>query len=405
MRQLVFWLFLAHTYSVANAQFRLTATQTDYQLQRDSRTIAKGKNADVLLQQALDQLPNGGEITLAPGRFRLAQTVRIPANVWLRGSGRATVLRVSAPVGFLIQGVQSVVVSDLSLQADSVGQRAEVGIRLSDAGECQVHHVRVQGFAKHGIALVNNTFLSEVANCWLADNRLANLYLEKLAANSRVGDYVQNEIKNNVCVRGGHGLETNHALVVNVVGNSMFQTNGHAYYIHNESNSVLLSGNRSYQIGDDAVVVEKSDEINITGNIFCWHRGHGIRLRQVRWGSITGNNVIDTGVRARDGSSRTGILIEQGTKGIQVSSNAVFNWGDQGQMTDGIAEDNTCVKNLITSNTINFFKGEGVRSAGQGTLVTNNQAEGKNAHVAMDRPPYPDFDTKRADAFLKKLEQ
>ncbi len=189
--------------------------------------------------------------------------------------------------------------------------------------------------------------------------------------------------------------------MVNLIGCSVFQPSGIGYYIHKSSNSVLLSGSRSFQVEQDAVVVEGgSHEINISGNIFCWQRGHGIVLRGANWGSVTGNNVIDSGVRTRDGSARNGIMLEAGCKGLQVTGNAVFNWGDQVPMAFGIIEDSTGVNNLISHNNINFFTQQAVQSAGKGTLAKDNVSEGPRAYVGMDRKGFPDFDTRKIDAYL-----
>ncbi|GAB2587341.1 hypothetical protein GCM10027190_40450 [Spirosoma areae] len=53
---------------------------------------------------------------------------------------------------------------------------------------------------------------------------------------------------------------------------------------------------------------------------------------------MSGNNVIDSGVRTRDGSLRTGIVLEKGFKDLQVTSNAVFNWGDQIPMASALSK-------------------------------------------------------------------
>ena len=388
--------------STAQHQLELVSANNQYRLrdQVSGKTLLTTASADQAFGIAKERLGQvGGLLRLTPGRYVLTQPVALGNETWLQGSGRSTVLYCRQQGGLLMRAVRGAIVSDLTLLADSA-QRPLVGVQLNDAGECQVRNVRVQGFADYGIYLKNNTFLNELAHCWVADNRKANIFLEDLAVGSRGGDFVQNEIKNCTTVRGGNGIETSNAIVVNVVGCSVFQPSGHAYFVRKSSNSVLISGSRSFQVEGDAVVVENSHEINLSSNIFCWHRGHGIVLRGANWGTVSGNNVIDSGVRTRDGSLRTGIVVEKGCKGLQITSNAVFNWGDQMPMAYGITEDNTGENNLIAQNNINYFTQVGVQAAGQGTVVTNNVTAKDRAYQGMGKKGYPDFDTKKIDQFL-----
>jgi hypothetical protein len=124
-------------------------------------------------------------------------------------------------------------------------------------------------------------------------------------------------------------------------------------------------------------------------------------LSGAKWGSVSSNNIIDNGIRTRDGSYTNGVVLENETQGIQVTSNAIFNWGDQAPMEYGVIEDATCSYNLIATNNINYYTKEGVLSEGKGTLVSNNLLKGDSAYVGMDREKlYPDFDTTRVHKFI-----
>jgi hypothetical protein len=201
---------------------------------------------------------------------------------------------------------------------------------------------------------------------------------------------------------GGHGIECNYAIVVNITGCQIFQTKGYGIYLHTVSNSVLVTGCRTFQIEIDAILVEDSHEINISGNIFCWHRGHGLILKNVTWGTITANNIIDSGVRAGDGVERNGIVMSEETRSIQVTGNAIFNWGDQVPMMYGIVEGEKCSLNTIAFNNINFFTKDAVLSGGKGTLIKDNQVKGPDAWIGMDREQaWPDFTRDPIEGFIK----
>ena len=168
-----------------------------------------------------------------------------------------------------------------------------------------------------------------------------------------------------------------------------------AFHLLKHSNSVLITGCRTYQIQNDAVVVENSHEINISSNIFCWTEGNGIVLDQVKWGTISANNVIDSGsinpfdphkdslktteevkrnLRSPNDrkSIKSGIVVKNMTQGVTITGNAVFNWPATPKMKYGIVEDATCENNIISSNNINFYSIADVHSEGKGTKVMGN---------------------------------
>ncbi|HLL88897.1 MAG TPA: right-handed parallel beta-helix repeat-containing protein, partial [Tepidisphaeraceae bacterium] len=232
-----------------------------------------------------------------------------------------------------------------------------------------------------------------------AGNRRAGIVVDDLWI-GRGGEWVPCLLSNCIVYGGGHGIEFRRAIVVNVVGCAVHQSGGHAYYLRDSSNSVVLSGCRSFQVGGDAVHVDGSHEFNATGNIFCWHRGDGIVLRDVAWATIAGNNVIDSGVRVPDGGLRRGIVIAGDTRGAQVTGNALFNWGDQCPMAEGIVEEPTAHDNAVVGNNINYTAGAALDCHGARSTVASNVAVAAAAHVSMGRPPYPDFTLTKLHAFI-----
>lgn len=353
------------------------------------------------IQKLIDQISTqGGEIKLPEGTFVIDEPLRLSNNTWLHGSGRSTILSVTDSVGIMLDSLIGVKISDLVVKS-AERRGATTGILINNSGDCQVQDVLTQGFEKYGIWMRNNTFLSELSSCVSADNGRANYFLERLTSGSRVGDFVPNIVNNCYSYGGQYGFEFKNALVVNLTGCSVFQSLDHAYFLHSSSNSVNISGSRSFQAGSDAIFIDNSHEVNISSNIICWQRGHGIVLNNAKWGTVSANNFIDNGTRTRDGSYRNGVVLQQETKGIHVTSNAIFNWGDQPPMEYGITEDATCVNNIIAHNNINYFTRDGIVSEGKGTLVSDNIMQGEDSYIGMDRPKqYPDFDTTRLHNFM-----
>ncbi len=372
--------------------------------QVDQQVLGSSEDAAEVIQMAIRSLPaQGGQILLHRGTYELSRPVVLVSRVWLQGRGRGTLFMVASDnekgIGILAQGLKGVQISGLAIKPEVRGG-SEAGLVIDDCGDCQVRDLLCQGFGKYGIWIRNNSFLCEISGCQLADNDVANIYCENLFRDGRGGKFLPNLISNCIIYGGGHGIECNRSVVLNITGCLVFQVKEYGYYLRDISNSVLISGCRTFQIEKEAVVVERSHEVNISSNIFCWHRGEGIVLDRVSWATITANNIIDTGVRARDGSLKTGIVVRNESKGVQVTGNNIFNWGDQVPMLHGISEDPTCLNNQFVSNNFNYFTGEVIVSKGKNTLVSNNVAEGSYAYENFGKPAYPDFDSTLIERFF-----
>jgi hypothetical protein len=374
--------------------------------QLDNEVLKTFTDASKAIQFAINEIPDGGgEVLLQRGNYRLVRPVYLKSNVWLHGKGRGTLLQVTAGneegAGIILKGLKGSFISDLAVKPVEP-QMAEAGIIIDDCGDCKVSNIFCQGFSKYGIWMRNNSFLCEVTGCQLADNGQANIFCQKLAEGGRGGDFVPNLINNCVIYGGGHGIECERTIVLNIIGCLVFQAKGYGYYLRASSNSVLISGCRTFQIEKHAIVVESTHEANISSNIFCWHRGHGIVFAESAWATVTGNNIIDTGVRTRDGSEMTGIVVKDSCRGIQVTGNNIFNWGDQVPMLNGIEEDKSCYNNQFVSNNINYYTGSDIISEGNGSLVEDNVTSGPKAFVSDGKPPYPDFTMERLEKFMNE---
>lgn len=370
----------------------------------DGKTLFTSKEASEAIQYAVNAMAGeGGKISLHRGSFPLNQAVNLKNNVFLEGKGRGTRLIVT-PQNAEGTGLQGTTLKGIHLANFSVihqnRHEGTAGVIIDDSGDCQVRNLHIQGFGKYGIWLRNNSFLCEISGCQLVDNAEANLYCDNLFKDGRGGKFLPNLISDCVIYSGGMGFKLNRTVVMNINDCIVFQTRDVAFHLSNISNSVLISGCRTFQIEKQAVVVKNSHEINISSNIFCWHREEGIVLDRVSWGTITANNIIDSGVRARDGLERTGIVVRNECKGIQVTGNNIFNWGDQMPMLYGIYEDSSSINNQFISNNLNYYTREAVESLGKNTLVKDNLGIGNYSYENFGNPAYPDFDSTLIELFM-----
>jgi hypothetical protein len=379
-------------------------------------TLFESADAAEVIQAAMDACPDaGGTVLLEQGDYDLRAAVKLRSGVHLRGRGRSSRLRLAAEnadgVGVLCEGINTAVVSDLAVVAG--GGDAAGGVVLDDCGDCQVRDVTCAGLAGCGIEVRNGSFLSEVRGCRLAGNAEAGIRFHKLKK-GRAGDYIANTISDCIIYGGGRGIDCEEAIVVNIVGCTVYQSKDTAYYLHRDTNSVLISGCRTFQITGSAVVVEDSHELNVTGNIFCWHTGHGIVVRGARWGAITGNEVIDTGSYNPGAADQAVALADVADKltpcdairlldvrGFSVTGNTLFNWPQGTRLAAGVREDNRSRMNLIANNNINYYGEADVVSEGRDSVVAGNVGHGDEPHRGSSSYPWcQSFRTELTDRFI-----
>jgi hypothetical protein len=364
-------------------------------------------DASAAIQRALDLAgrQGGGAVLLQPGVYLLHRPLRLRSRVTLHGSGRSTALRLApdhetgtAVIGETIDGAT---VADLTLDGDREHcASSQAGVVLDECGDCRLRNVAAARFGRYGIWARHDTFLSTVEGCVVADNAISGILMDA-QTRGRGGDWTPNHVIGCTVYGGGTGIETNNAVVLNIVGCTVYHPGNHAYHLHTRSNSVLISGCRSFECWGNAVLVEESHEVNVSSNIFCWHHGHGIELANVQWGTIAGNNVIDTGAQSdEDAPPAYGILLRGGTRGLQVTGNAIFNWGGRHParlMAAGIHETADCAMNALAANNVNYAAAA-VESAGDGTLVTDIVHR-----EAAYRNGAPTYSMERLQAFLAAL--
>ena len=373
--------------------------------QIDRRDIYRDQDAAEAINHALSLLSEtGGEVRLMRGRYPTRQPIRIPANTHLTGSGRGTVLEVAGgcAAGILIDSVKGANVSDLTVLASDVSpleQRAEVGIDVVNAADCQVRSVLAQGFRSYGIRLRDNAILCRITDCSAADNAVSNFRLSHLDQGT-FGNWIPNSLLSCTTYGGGKGVEVERCIVLTISGVQVHQCTGPAFHIYGVANATSLVGCRTYQVDGDAVVWEDSHEVSIVGNVFSWHTQAGIVLRRCKWGTITGNNVIDTGSYNPGGPcmdtkfqdletyppSFPGIRLEQ-CRGFTINGNAIFQWPVVPPMTNGIEEDSTSADNLISGNNINFYRGSAVQSEGAASTALPAGNHGYGPASFFHNPP------------------
>lgn len=394
----------------------------------DGTLAIKNKSVDVVLQQLLKNLKDvGGSIELMSGEYPIQQQLVIPSHVTISGKGASTVILIEETANiasaFYSDSTSKVIIQDLAINAENP-EKDHSGIIFNHVGDGLVNNVSISGMGAYGVWYRDRTFLSEVRGCKISDSGISGIFFQGLRTNSRAGDFVPNLITNCIIYGGNHGIELESSLVTNIVACEVYMTQSVAFYLHDHSNSTLISGCRTFQIQDDAVRVVNSHELNVSGNIFCWHDGHGIVLDNVVWGNVNGNNFIDNGhinIVPEDGnysywvevpdslnvldSLKCGIYATNETKGISISGNAVFNWGSNAPLKHGIHEDSSCSENIIIGNNINYSHFTGVLSEGANSVESNNISTEEKPYlgdISTDNQRFHRYDPGKVQKFIEE---
>lgn len=356
----------------------------------DRAVLHQASSASAVLTWALNQVgAQGGTIRLASGVYLLDAPVELKDNVRLVGDGRATRVGVSAlnevGVCLSLKKVKGVVVQEMLLTGKGA-KHARQAIVLDGAGDCKVRQMWITSFAEYGVYLKNSCYLCQVSDSTICGNGVSNVYLHK-CVEGEYGDYVPNTLSHLTIYGGGKGVELNNAVVVNIVACSCYHTTGMGFHIHDWSNSITLTGCRTFQILGNALVAQKANELNLSGNIFCWHTEDGLVLKDCRWGTITGNEIIDSGSYNAGGQNLktkmdsvevpelySGMILED-TRGFHLGGNAVFNWDVAPRMKHGIVERPCSKKNVIVHNNINFYTEAPLVCEGEESIVKDNICE------------------------------
>ncbi|MAX26264.1 MAG: hypothetical protein CMJ19_17355 [Phycisphaeraceae bacterium] len=369
----------------------------------DQTKVFENSNATKVLKFALENIKKegGGSIHLVAGEYKLNRSIELGNKTTLTGDGISTKIQFSnqEPLegGIYVNQSDGVTISNLSVSLRK-GANVDAGIIVDNSGVCKITDVYVIGFRKYGIWLRNRSFLSTIDRCTLAGNLLSNIYLDQLNKDGRIGSFIPNMVTNSMIIGGGKGIEANNSLVVNIVGCMFHQTNDIAIHLHSISNAILISGCHTFQISDDAIVIEDTDELNISSNVISWHEGHGLVVKNSAWGTVSSNKFIDNGsynTGASHNSSpveelpdnfelKNGIMLNN-VIGYHVGGNSIYNWGVVPRMKYGIEEDSLSYNNIIKDNCINYFDLEAVRSMGKGTIVKDNISEGEIPYTRLKR--------------------
>lgn len=337
--------------------------------QYDREVLLRSGSAEEVLQEVCDRLgeQGGGEVVVGSGLYIIERPIMLPSRITLRGRGRATVFKLGGENAesdgklFVADGEDHLTLTNFSCQGIT-SHSSSAAIEFRGVGLSTVENVYARDFSGYGFRIRENSFAVKLKNNTTSGNGRAGTLIQDTRW-SRGGRFSPNKIVGCYSyAEEGHGFEFRGAICQDIVSSVVYLAKGHGMYMHDKSTSNLISGCRIFMGYKNGITIESTHEMNISSNICGWNRGHNLELNHCVWGTVSANEFIDAGGR---GEPHYGIYMHRGTKAMQVSDNAIFNWWDNQIMKGGIYESEDCLENQITDNVINYYEEEAVFSAGE----------------------------------------
>jgi hypothetical protein len=365
--------------------------QTVARGQYDREVLLRNRSAAEVLQEVCDHLDEqgGGEVVVGTGTYLIEHPIMLPARTTFRGRGRATVFKLGSENAeadgklFIADGKDHLTVANFTCQGVASND-SSAGVVFHKTGLSTIRNVYARDFSGYGFWIRENSFAVKLENNMTSGNDGAGTLIETTQY-SRGGRFFPNKIIGGYSyAENGHGFEFQKAICQDMVSCVAYLPKGHGIYMHGESTSNLISGCRIFMGHRNGITIESTHEMNISSNICGWNRGHNLELDHCVWGTVSANEFIDAGGRA---NRKYGIYMHRGTKAMQISDNAIFNWWDNQIMKGGIYESEDCLENQITDNTINYYEDEAVYSAGEDSVTDFNLAL-PHAYVSPHKGPF-----------------
>lgn len=333
----------------------------------------EGANDDVVIQAAIDALPDfGGLVDLSAGEFNASAPLKLPSNIVLSGqamgmdtynsptAGRGTfiVLAGGSNCDIIVNsdpanGNQLIIVRNMTLWGNKGIQASGDAIHFTACSLCRLESVRIHSAKEHGIHLSGTGAGDRLEKCIIRNSGDNSIHLASGITDAHV-------IGNQCVTPGGNGIYN--AGGMNFIIENHFG-NGESHGIYNFRGDYTLIHNNVFNNNDkNGIYIQESDDCVITGNML---RGNG---------ELT-NNVYD------------GIRMGCSTGGHTCNYNIVHNnkifWESGNKMKYCIGEVESAGDvdyNSIQGNMVRDGQTGQILKVGANTIVRNNPGHKTENH-------------------------
>lgn len=362
----------------------------------------KGSRDDIVINNAINRLTNGGKILIKEGTYDITSAIVVKDNVEVTGSGFGTILKASnfgasnngiINLGILDQNNINCVLNHLTIDGNKASCTQSDGIRIYSANS-NIHNLYMIDCGYIGVRFVENSGNPNkvnVSNCIIKDSGSYNIVLSgnylkihnNIISGSVIGIYggnkTDNIISNNIIGdMSGPGIyiDALSAEIRTIIANNkIYNTFYDAISLYNVSavtvigNSIYITGQQGVE-GGDGVVTVNGNRIIIIGNSMISTNGGGV--------TIAGSSSITVSDNSISAGKIYGIGISTNSKYLDIIGNQVYGNGQDGirliDTTDSIISENLVINN-----------GKLVSGGNQHGIVLNNSSNNRIlANVVRD---------------------
>jgi len=229
-------------------------------------------DASEVIQSAVNELPNGGEIAIKSGVFLISKEILLSANITIFGEGSSTILKTTKYVNIFRIPDGAIRITIAHLQLD--GNRDNI----VDEGDRHAHN---------GILTRKGASEIVIYNLWIHDFHSAGLHLDALDKSIIYGNHIWNLTYDGMHL-GTDELSFRDNIVANNYLKGLLENNG--IHTASESERNIFLGNHVENFGGGIVVL---GNYNIIASNTCIHNDFSGISISGNYNIVIGNDCSD----------------------------------------------------------------------------------------------------------------
>ena len=242
------------------------------------------------IQTALDALPaGGGKVIIKHGRYIIKQTIMVPSNTILEGSGRDTIFEPVAEIGKRVSPYNRVIINTNAVKAAEAfwnNWNCEPGVKFEGSGDANItiRNLTVDG-KRAGTYHKDAIYGIDLVGCY--DCVIEHCYVENITGEGILTSYTPAGaggpviIRYNTVINSNHGLNPHYTNNVRLIGNTLRQNQQLGIFAEGV-NEILIDGNLSERNKREGIVwmggynIPNSQGVMVSNNVCANNGSYGI---------------------------------------------------------------------------------------------------------------------------------
>jgi parallel beta-helix repeat protein len=343
-----------------------------------------GTDASTIIQNSINNLPNGGTIFIKNGIYGLSNPLQVKPNIKVKGESWATKLKMNV----INKEVVNLIGNGASIEniyVEGYGSGGGDGILITGT-ENLVEHCYITR-ARYGIQAYYGSLTESKAiirNNYAIDNFLGGIYTNQAKDILIIGNYVANKNAQGVYGIAVIGNETSTAEKARIIGNrvdNMYGFGIQLFYFNQATvsdNTISNTKNKEDLATDrSGITVDDSNYNSITGNLIENIEWDGVYIEDGHYNTVSNNTFRNC---------RYGIQLYHDNDGTKFSTfNTIVGNVIENSRVSGIilnsAQENTIDGNVIRNSVesgIHLYNDTGNPESHHNIIVSNMITKNKN---------------------------